>query len=351
MARNAELIRQWEILRTVDASADGGVTIARLAQHLGVHQRTVRRHLDALVSAGFPIHEDTVSGSAVWRVDTKRLRGLTDRGFSVSELCALYFSRSLLEVLTQTPFATELEGAFRKMEEILPDRMKRYLDRLPSIVKSTEVRRPKRDERRTREVIGRLLEASLGQHRVAMSYRSFSDRRAKDYKIDPYRLLHSHGGLYLSAYVPASDQMRTFAVDRIRSVSVLEDTFELLRDGGGEPFPHSLRMNSGTPTRVEIEFDPDVADYIRERDWHPSQRVTPWPDGSVRLTLEVCIDTALRSWILSFGPLARVVSPATLAGQILEELDEAQEKYAPRMRFELPVVSFEDLDAQRSLPY
>ena len=54
------------------------------------------------------------------------------------------------------------------------------------------------------------------------------------------------------------------------------------------------------------------------------------------VTLDVCIDPALRSWILSFGPYARVMAPGALAEEILEELEEAREKYAPRMEFDVP---------------
>ena len=46
------------------------------------------------------------------------------------------------------------------------------------------------------------------------------------------------------------------------------------------------------------------------------------------LTLDVCNDWALRSWILGFGPLARVVSPASLMAQIKDEIDRASERYA-----------------------
>jgi hypothetical protein len=49
----------------------------------------------------------------------------------------------------------------------------------------------------------------------------------------------------------------------------------------------------------------------------------------------VCNDWALRSWILSFGPLARAVSPSSLAEAILEQLEDARDGYAPQLDFEL----------------
>ena len=41
------------------------------------------------------------------------------------------------------------------------------------------------------------------------------------------------------------------------------------------------------------------------------------------MTLDVCLDRALQSWILSFGPFARVVAPEALAREIAEQFAEA----------------------------
>ncbi len=50
-------------------------------------------------------------------------------------------------------------------------------------------------------------------------------------------------------------------------------------------------------------------------------------DGSVVLTMDVCDDHTLRSWILSFGRGARVLAPAALVEWISEELAEAGRQY------------------------
>ena len=108
-------------------------------------------------------------------------------------------------------------------------------------------------------------------------------------------------------------------------------------DASDSPFAESLGPNQGARAeRVEIEFAPRVARYIRERDWHPSQQLRELSNGGVRLTLKVCRDWALRSWVLGFGPHARVVAPSALAEEILEQLEEARDGYAPRLALEMP---------------
>ena len=104
----------------------------------------------------------------------------------------------------------------------------------------------------------------------------------------------------------------------------------------GNAFGHSLGVNRGKPEKVVITFSPRVAGYIRERKWHKSQRLDDRSDNGVRLTLNVSVDYALRAWILSFGPFAKVESPAALAEEIFEQLEEAREAYAPRLDLALP---------------
>ena len=100
-----------------------------------------------------------------------------------------------------------------------------------------------------------------------------------------------------------------------------------------------------------VQLDAQVAAYVTEREWHSSQRVEDRADGSVIVTLDVCIDPALRSWILSFGPYARVIAPRALAEEILEELEEAREKYTPRMEFEAPTLPRLLTDSMPRLPF
>jgi proteasome accessory factor B len=87
-------------------------------------------------------------------------------------------------------------------------------------------------------------------------------------------------------------------------------------------------VHSGPPTRVEIEFQPAVADYVRARTWHPSQQLRETANGGVGVTLDVCLDRALQSWILSFGPFARVLSPSALAKDIAAQFEEARAQYS-----------------------
>ncbi len=326
MPRNAEVIRQWNILRAIEASRR--VTIDGLADAQGVTTRTIRRDLEALQAAGFPLFDEVEDGKRYWRIDTRPFKALADTGFTLSELCALYFSRTLLEVLAGTPFRDDLASAFAKFERALSPKMRQFLDRLPNILQAKPEPQRRPHSARDRDIIARLIEATLTRRRVTMRYHSFSSGRTKEYLIEPYRLVYADGGLYLIALVPEYAGLRTFAIERIESLSLLEETFEPQEALADEVFQHSMGINQGTPERIEIEFSAPVARYIAERLWHPSQALDERPDGSVRLTLDVSNDWALRRWIMGFGAAARVLTPATLAREIREETDRTGRRYS-----------------------
>jgi proteasome accessory factor B len=177
------------------------------------------------------------------------------------------------------------------------------------------------------EIVARLLEATLHFRVANMRYTSVSSRRTKEYAVHPYRLAFAQGGLYLLAYVPEYNDVRTFAIDRVASVSLDKQTFTPTRAIPDDVFGNSLGVNTGPPTRIDVAFDGRVTPYIRARVWHPSQRIQESGDGGLVLTLDVCNDAALRSWILSWGASARVLSPPALAAEIRADLINATAHY------------------------
>src|SRR4029077_8212557 len=125
------------------------------------------------------------------------------------------------------------------------------------------LRRRMNDAPRQQQIVARALEATLHHRSAALIYYSKSSDRTKTYLVHPYRLAYAQGALYLLAYVPEYREVRTFAVDRISELSLLEETFTPIEELPDEAFPHSLGFHSGPPERVDLEFQPAAAEYVR----------------------------------------------------------------------------------------
>ena len=148
--------------------------------------------------------------------------------FTLAELAALYFSRNMLVFLEQAPFGQDLESAFAKIREALPQKSLPFLSRIQDLFSARPD--PWKDYSKKQDVIAALIDAILHQRQARIAYYSFNSRRTKSYLIDPYRLVYYRGGLYLYARAHEYDEVRTFAVERMQQVEVREGAFEIPKD-------------------------------------------------------------------------------------------------------------------------
>lgn len=333
--RNQEVIRQWKLLRTLDAHRQGA-TVKQLARDLGVTERTIWRDFVALQEVGFPFTSEKDGKQTRWMLTNAPFRGLSELGISMVELCALYMGRAMVSGMAGAPFGNALGAVCQKIEKALPPRMRAFLDRLPALVEAKPGAVKKHGTKVYEEHLRKLIDACAERRVCAMRYFSASSGATKNYVIHPYRLTHAHGGMYLLAWVPDYGEIRTFAIERMQKLSLQEERFTAHAELPPEAFAHSLGVNRGRPERIVVSFGARIALYVREHTWHKSQKLQELPDGGVRMTLNVTADAALRTWVLGFGAFAKVESPSWLAEEILEQLDQAREAYIPRLDITLP---------------
>ncbi|MGH7832181.1 MAG: helix-turn-helix transcriptional regulator, partial [Candidatus Binatia bacterium] len=121
MARNDQVTRQWRLLRRLDNSRGASLEelVAALPDDYPKNSRTVRRDLQALESAGFPIVTDRVDGQTCWKL-MEGFRDIPALGFSATELMALLLSRNLLKPLEGTEIQASLDSALDKAATALP---------------------------------------------------------------------------------------------------------------------------------------------------------------------------------------------------------------------------------------
>ena len=321
--RNAEVIRQWRILKRIEA---GRYTTAQdLADEHGVTERTIRRDIEALQEAGFPLYDERSEGRKVWRLIEGYKQRLTQT-FTLAELSALYFSKNLMSFLGGAPFAPGPGVGLRQD----PGGPARPQPALPGAHPGPLLRpaRPLEGLLRKQDVIAALIDAVLHQRQARIEYFSFNSRRTKAYTIDPYRVVYYHGGLYLYARAHEYGEVRTFAVERIEKIEVRDQTFEM---------PAGLQRLRVRPGRVRDRggqagargggFDAEMAGYIRERVWHESQALEDGPGGSVVLRMSVAPGFELKSWIKGFLPHVKVVKPASLRTAIAKDLEAARRDF------------------------
>jgi predicted DNA-binding transcriptional regulator YafY len=138
--------------------------------------------------------------------------------------------------------------------------------------------------------------------------------------VDPYRLWYAGGGLYLIAHCHLRRDVRLFAVERIRSITITDHPYQMPLGFDVEQYVQdALMIMRGRRIDVELLFSKKVATWVKDKLWHSSQELVPLRDGRLRMTLKVADTDELMGWILSFGSQARVVRPESLGAKVREE--------------------------------
>jgi predicted DNA-binding transcriptional regulator YafY len=296
---------------TLQELADG------LPDDLPRHLRTLRRDLAALEGVGFPLMTDQVNGQTRWKL-MDGFRRLPALGLSPSELMALVFSRDLLRPLQGTHIHSALDSALMKASAALPPS---GLDFVRQMREFLSVRfGPHKTYRAHRELIDRASRAIADRRTVQVRYLSASSGKTGRREVDPYHLWYAAGGLYLIGYCHRRRDVRMFAVERIRSLTLTDHAYQLPLGFDVEAYVQdALVVMRGRQIAVELLFDRATAAWARDRVWHPSQQLTTLRDGRLRMTLRVADTAELVRWVLSFGRGVKVVKPEALRERVQRE--------------------------------
>lgn len=295
--------------------------VQELAHELGVNRRQVYRDLDRIEEDGHPLERDEDSGEHTYRLPLN-YKGLPPIAISKFELMSLYLAKSHLGYLTGTPFLEDLERVIGKVKASLPHKVANHLDRIVQV--TVPLHRPNRQYGKQRQVIEALRRALLLQRRVVLSYQKPDVAKPTTYRFDPFALLLYKDGLYVKGWSHASRELRTFAVERIQTVEVTDDVFEI---PSATTMDQTFGVFEGPPEDVRIQFKKDVVYLLKERQWHPTQKLINRKNGAVLLHMKVGGMEEVCSWVLSWGPYAKVLSPPSLVKMVTSELRAAAGLY------------------------
>lgn len=323
--RGDQLARQWQLIQKL-AKSRAGCGLDDLADELGCVRRTVYRDLDALMYAGFPVVSEKREGRVFYRfLESFRIG---DVPFTPDEILALAFGEDLLRQLEGTVFHDSIRSALHKIRSGLSPELAEYLARLGETFRVLPG--PHKNYAHLRETIQALHDAVLRRRTVRMRYRTGRTGKEATRELDPYRVWFRSGGLYVVGHDHKSDEIRTFAVERIRSLELCETSFDIPDSFDFDAWSaSSFGVIAEPATKVRVRFDARWVTYVEEHTWHPSQALTPLPGGGVEMGLEVGDTADLRAWILSFGAGAEVLEPRELREAIAAEFDAAGARYRP----------------------
>lgn len=315
--RATRLVRIENLLRQ-----RGGMTAKELADATGYSQRTIQRDIVAIESElGLPLVYEARRYSILAGAD----HPLSPVRFTLQEARAVYLAARLF---ARHADARDPDGiaALEKIGDTLPGNLAVQVRSSIAELRS----RPANDGQVA--ILRRLTDAWAHSQTVTITYRSAQAAAGRTTDLDPYLLEPSASGAatYVIGYSSEHHQVRVFKLDRVQSAVLSGRTFV---PGALDEVRRQLQQSWGGVVfgdeqyDVAVEFRPEVADRIRETNWHQSQQLSDLADGGVLLRVVLPSLLEFVPWVLSWGAAARVIGPIELREQVSAALRAAAAQY------------------------
>jgi predicted DNA-binding transcriptional regulator YafY len=328
--RNAQLVRTLQILRELSRST--GLTLVQLARSFGTTERTIRRDLAALQEAGFPLSSDDQSDRRkVWRLNVSaNVRGLSsmlDKGHYLALRIAMGQGGP---VRSDDTVFSALEDLHGKIEKAVGERGRKHLLAIDQCFHSYEKQAYREAPP---ELLWQLVTAIIERRLCRVTYRKPQRTPSnKTFDILPLRIFAYQGAAYLMCHIRKHAAYATLNLQRVKKLEVLPQCAEVPSDFDPTHFENAaFGVHTGDQaTQYVLRFDADVAAYIHERTWHPSQSLTELEDGGVELTFTCGASWEVSAWVASWRHWVHVVEPEELRDELRALGSTLTKRYSAR---------------------
>jgi predicted DNA-binding transcriptional regulator YafY len=335
--------RRIDRLRELLSRHPRGVTLVDLGKMLAVDSRTVRRYLKE-IEREYELSplRPRGGGPCLWRIRPSELPRKVE--IRRAQAVALLATRGIFHALQGSALFDEIDMAMGKLRAFA-DRPGRGpnagLENARLEERFVYLPRLQRDYSDKSEELDELFLAVSELRPLSVRYQRSDALRGERGRsgreeallLHPYALVLYGDGVHCVACQVATNEIRTFAFERMTDLRALsEERFELPRNFRVEDyFEGELGpITPRAPIKVVIDLDARVARSARDARWHPSQKVSALPGGGVRVTLSVDDTEAVLAWVLGFGSAAVVVEPETLREAVQREVASLLEAYSKK---------------------
>jgi predicted DNA-binding transcriptional regulator YafY len=275
----------------------GRVRALDLAQHFEVSERTIYRDIAALNELGVPIISLPNTG-----YELPEGFNLPPLFFTAGEAGALALAVQLLLAQTTGATSQDAERALAKILVILPHELRQRIQELGKVVRFYTADRPfDLDDPRVLQ----LHQAIAARQLVQLRYHSYRGDERLDRAVEPETLTFHKGAWYVSGYCRLRHAPRSFRLDRIDALHVLDEHF----------IPRAVTQIPQEPVLVRVRFARTVLRWVRER-----QHFGYIADEEEQVLRYAVTDPSeMVPWLLSWGASAEVLEPAALRSCLREE--------------------------------
>ena len=237
-------------------------------------------------------------------------------------------AKRLIETLTE--FCSDYQGELLKEQVYMVDRVKTTNEATLRMISTIRKAMSKKENGQRR--IPTKIKFRYLHYRITDKVEQKEGWGGKFYIVSPFMLLLNEGNMYLLAYSQREKELRTYRVDRMKDLQILNEPRE-----GGELFDgidietyakRNFSMYSGQKTRVEIRFDNRDINPVVER-FGTAADVYYQKDGKNHFIVRADVDVskAFYGWLCAFGSHATVLHPQEVVDEMKAFVESINNNY------------------------
>lgn len=315
MAKYDRLLHILNLLR-----ARKNLNAAKLAEECGVTERSIYRDMIALSEANVPIYYDNG-----YKLASDNF--LPPFNFDFDEYCCLRLALESTPLKTTDKYSKLINQIQAKIEAGLSETVKKEKKISTS---ATHIDIPTSVDRAVDEDYYAIIEEGVTNWQcLEIEYESIESGRSVRI-VEPYFIIFKGRAFYFVAWCRNREEFRTFRVDRVKNIQLLDEKF--IRKSGINPetyFEDSWLVYNGKPVEVVIEFRGRAANLILSSTHHSHELVEKTDEGKVIYRVTTLGLEEIKRWILGFGDEAEVIEPIELREAMAEIGGDLVKKYVP----------------------
>lgn len=240
------------------------------------------------------------------------------------DMLAVKFAVGLLSKFKELPMLEQFAGLVDKLSDAVKiDRLKeskQFTILLPEFSPSSQ----------GVVYLEPLMRSIMDLRKVSFSYQAFGSGTVKIYKIHPYLLREFRNRWYVLAWDEYSDKIKTFGLDRIRSLEGLDVGFLMRETFNPESYfkySYGITYSDTPPQLIKLRFTGSAIHYVRSKPLHLSQEILEDANEYLDIGLTIQLSYELLSDILSYGKACMVLETIELKEMVTEEIKKMKENY------------------------
>ncbi|MBN1256586.1 MAG: WYL domain-containing transcriptional regulator [Planctomycetes bacterium] len=293
------------------------------AREWEVSRKTIQRDIEFLKEHRAPLDYDPARQGYHY---TDRSWMLPMMDLTEMELLQLLLAERMAKQFQGTPIAEVLDSLFDKLNFALNEKV--TVDPVVFREQFSFHGLPARpiDENFWTDIF----KALRGDRVIILKYKTPEQPKPSVRTLEPLHLACIGEEWYLVGIDRDSGEIRNFAVSRIQSVEVKDETFDPEPFDPEEYFANRFGRFVGKPGeeyQFRIRFSKDAAPWILERNWHPRQKIQKHRDGGLTLSFPAPSLYEGKRLVLQWGEDAEVLGPVHLRGELKKSMKKLISRY------------------------